>query len=200
MTYDMVQGVDELVSGLGDMGDLGAYGDVARELLAGDDALVSGDDDDIGALVKRAKKRGMSVAQLSNAIRNQQRGFQLLAADPSGPGAFNMSGSLCLLSFSGTVTAAGSLTIQLTLDRQSTIREVRCDKITADLRVTAFTAGALPFAALQFPFSLASFGPLSNDRKVRALSFPANTRFSITLNNPNGADIPALVECWGSAG
>lgn len=209
-------------------GDVGSgYGSVLSELSGGglggsgigDDEIAAelgldslGDgDEDIGAKIARKAvnlvQRGASPAQVQAVVRRavqaeRHRGFQLLSSDPtSAKGAFGMSGSLCLLSFTGTVGAGATVALAaVTLDRKSTLRQLRCDAASTALRVTNFQAAGLPFTALQFPYSMAKYGPLADTHDIRAMSFDANSRFVLTLQNLTGADIAALVEVWGTPG
>jgi hypothetical protein len=175
-------------------------------------------DDELGAAVKRAitlkgtklpaarASGGMSAVQVQEIVKKavaaaNPAGFGILATNPASPqGAFGMKGSMNLLSFAGTVAAGGSLTVNATLDRKSTIRELRAEQASTALRITSFSAAGLPFAALRFPFSLASFGPNVDDRTVRAVTYDASINFSITVSNPTGAAIDMLVEAWGTPG
>jgi hypothetical protein len=195
-----------LGSGIGDE-------EIAAELgiasLSPDELMTPGLAQEVGARAASLVSRGAPAAQVQRVVsqtmqaaRARGRGFQLLSNDPaSAQGAFGIAGSMCLLSFSATILAGATTAIAaVTLDRKSTIRELRADALSAACRITNFTAAALPFAGLQFPFSLASFGPNVQDRKIRALTFEANSRFQVTVNNPTGADIPVLVEGWGTPG
>jgi hypothetical protein len=88
----------------------------------------------------------------------------------------------------------------VTLDRKSTIRELRAEQASTAIRVTSFAAAALPFGALRFPFSLASFGPNVQDRRIRAVTYDASVNFQLTVSNPTGAAIDLLLEAWGTPG
>jgi hypothetical protein len=183
--------------------------DIAGELGLDQMGFASLGDDELGAIIRKAVSKGIPAKRVASVIQRsaaasaiaRRSGFGLLSEDPGTPeGAFGVKGSLNLLSFTGTVNQGSTLTVSSQLDRRSTIRELRAEGSSTPLRVVSFSAAGLPFGALRFPFSLASFGPNVQDRKIRPQTYDGSVTFNLVVSNPTGAPIDMLLEAWGTPG
>lgn len=152
----------------------------------------------------RPATSGFSLDQIKRIVAQEveartKGGYGILAPDLNAQGAFGMKGSMAIVTFTQSVAAGATVQIPKACDRDCVIREIWCPPSNADLLITDFKAGGIPFVGFQFPISLARFTSQSFHHEVRAASFKTSQQFLLTVNNPTNAAITAQIELWGTA-